>query len=142
MENRSMGRYAALIDSAALQRTLAGTRSVAQLFLDEGIAVNPRVDKSVWAGVQKVKQYLGDAPGRPKLYIFNTCTEMIREFLLYRYGQGDEPIKKDDHALDELRYFVASRPLPAAAERADKSFVQKDIERLLRRRKNSRMRLG
>lgn len=138
----SMGRYAALIDSAALQRTLAGTRSVAQLFLDEGIAVNPRVDKSVWAGVQKVKQYLGDAPGRPKLYIFNTCTEMIREFLLYRYGQGDEPIKKDDHALDELRYFVASRPLPAAAEQADKSFVQKDIERLLRRRKNSRMRLG
>lgn len=134
----SAGRYAALIDSAALQRTLSGTKSVAQLFLDEGIAVNPKVDKSVWAGIQKVKQYLGDVPGRSKLYIFSECTELIREFKLYRYGEGDNPIKRDDHCLDELRYFVASRPVPARVQGVSDNLVQQDIERLLRRRKRRR----
>lgn len=133
----SAGRYAALIDSAALQRTLSGMQSVAQLFLEEGIAVNPKVDKNVPSGIQRVKQYLGQDADKPKLYIFNTCTELIREFKLYRYGQGEEPIKKDDHALDELRYFVAWRPMPAVMPQGEKTEVQKDMERLIsmRRRK-------
>ncbi len=134
----SAGRYAALIDSAALQRTLSGEKSVVQLFLQEGIAVNPKVDKNVPGGIQRVKQYLSDDPDRPKLYIFNTCTELIREFKLYRYGQGEEPVKKDDHALDELRYFIASRPLSAVLPQQSKSILQKDIERLISARKRKR----
>ena len=87
------GRYAALIDNAALQRTLSGTKSVAQLFSEQGIAANPKVDKSVWSGIQRVRQYLGPPDGRPKLYVFSTCREMIKEFRVYRFGQGEEPIR-------------------------------------------------
>ena len=130
----SAGRYAALIDSAALQRTLSGTKSVAQLFSEQGIAANPKVDKSVWSGIQRVRQYLGPPDGRPKLYVFSTCREMIREFRVYRFGQGEEPIKKDDHAMDELRYFLASRPPAAVQPVPEKTDVQKDMERLMRRR--------
>ncbi|MBR3750588.1 MAG: terminase family protein [Clostridia bacterium] len=134
----SAGRYAALIDSAALQRTLSGTRSVAQLFSEQGIAVNPKVDKNVPSGIQLVKQYLTNDPDRPRLYIFNCCSELIREFKTYRYGSGEEPIKKDDHALDELRYFVASRPSGAVLPKAAKNEVQKDLERLIYQRKRKR----
>ncbi len=130
----SAGRYAALIDSAALQRTLSGTKSVAQLFSEQGIAANPKVDKSVWSGIQRVRQYLGPPDGRPKRYVFSTCREMIREFRVYRFGQGEEPIKKDDHAMDELRYFLASRPPAAVQPVPEKTDVQKDMERLMRRR--------
>ena len=35
---------------------------------------------------------------------------MIREFKSYFWGQGDSPIKKDDHSMDELRYYIMSKP--------------------------------
>jgi|GEM_PF-142183 len=54
----SFGRVGALIDSAASQRTLAAEKSVVELFLDEGIQVNPRVDKNLFSGISRVKQYL------------------------------------------------------------------------------------
>ena len=41
----------------------------------------------------------------------------------------DNPIKKDDHSLDELRYFIMSRP-ENKPPKPEKSWVQKDKERL------------
>ena len=35
---------------------------------------------------------------------------MIREIKGYFWGNSDAPIKKDDHAMDELRYYIMSRP--------------------------------
>lgn len=123
------GRVEALMDSAALQHTLAADKSVAQLFYDYGISVNTAVNKNVWTGIQRVKQYLSRAQDVPHLYIFENCTEMIREIKGYRYGQGDSPVKKDDHAMDELRYYVMSRP-----ERTPEKTVsncQRDRDRLM-----------
>ena len=40
--------------------------------------------------------------------ICNTCTDTIREFGLYRWNDSmhkDMPIKENDHAMDEVRYF-------------------------------------
>ena len=104
------GRYSALIDSAANQRTLANTKSVAELFYDRGINVNTKVNKDLFSGISRVKSYLKSADNKTKLFIFENCVNMIREFKSYFWGQGDNPIKKDDHSMDELRYYIMSKP--------------------------------
>lgn len=128
------GRLGALIDSAASQRTLASSKSVAELFYDEGIAVNTRVNKDMFSGINRVKEYLRPlkSPDRPRLYIFSSCVNLIREIKSYWWGEGDVPKKRDDHALDELRYFIMSRPEPYV-EPEVKSELALDKERLIRR---------
>lgn len=124
------GRLSALIDSAATQRTLASAKSVAELFCERGILVNTRVDKDLFAGIARVKSYLGG--GGPKLYIFEGCVHLIRELKGYFWGAGDVPKKRDDHALDELRYYLMTKPRsrPPAAQ---PSAVAREKERLARR---------
>ena len=122
------------MDSASLQHTLATEKSVAQLFYEFGISVNTRVNKNVWTGIQRVKQYFNTDEGRAKIYIFSCCAEMIREIKSYRYSSSESPVKRDDHAMDELRYFVMSRP-EASREEKQKSPQMRDMERLIRRQK-------
>ena len=131
------GGYSALIDSAAGQKTLASQKSVAELFSEHGINVNTKVDKDLFAGINRVKNYLSDADGKPRLFIFDTCKNMIREIKSYFWGSGDMPRKKDDHALDELRYYISSRPRPHRADEK-KSEIAKDKERLMRRGRAAR----
>lgn len=134
------GMIEALIDSAANQKTLASSKSVTELFYENGIAVNPNVNKELFAGISRVKALLRNGEGTSKLFIFKNCTNMIREIKGYRWGNGDLPIKRDDHAMDELRYFVMSRP-ESNIIRQEKSDVQRDKERLIRRQ-NIRRKLG
>ena len=54
--------------------------------------------------------------------ICNTCTDTIREFGLYRWNDSmhkDIPIKENDHAMDDIRYFVST----VLSERSDDFFV-------------------
>ncbi len=127
----SSGRVEALIDSAANQRTLSSPASVAQLFCECGILVNSRVNKDVYSGINIVKQYLSTHTGKPRLYIFSNCTHMIAEFKTYTWGTDDSPKKKDDHAMDELRYYLSSRPT-SHSQTELKSIIQKDKEKLYR----------
>jgi phage terminase large subunit-like protein len=123
----------ALIDSAASQKTLASSKSVAELFFECGINVNAKVDKDLFSGINRVKAYLKPMEGKPKLYIFSTCVNLIREIKGYRYGEGERPIKTDDHALDELRYYISSRPEPKKAAQSVTQ-IQKDKEKLIRKK--------
>ncbi len=125
------GMYEALIDSAANQRTLASSKSVAQLFYENGIIVNTNVNKDVFVGINRVKSYLKNAEGKSKLFIFKNCINMIREIKGYFWGNEDSPVKKDDHAMDELRYFIMSRPENRKKE--VETEVQKHKEKLLRK---------
>lgn len=126
------GRYSALIDSAASQRTLASEKSVAELFYDNGILVNTRVNKDLFSGINRVKSYLKSANGKSKLYIFSSCVNLIREIKAYSWGSGDAPKKIDDHCLDELRYYVMSKPTVEYKDEK-KSTVLQDKERLIRK---------
>ncbi len=121
----SKGRLSALIDSAANQRTLASVKSVSELFAEKGILVNPKVNKDVFAGVCRVKEYLTRGNSHPDIFIFDTCKNMISEFGTYCWGEGDTPVKKDDHCMDELRYFVMSRPRPAPNDAESAVYVDK-----------------
>ena len=134
------GKINALIDSAANQKTLASEKSVTELFYDYGINVNPKVNKDLFSGIQRVKTYLKNAKGETKLYIFKTCTNLIREIKSYFWGDSDAPIKKDDHCLDEMRYYIMSRP-ENTKPKEQKSIIQKDKERLYKKIKYSNFRL-
>ena len=124
----SDGKLKSLIDSAANQKTLAGIKSVSELFYDNGINVNSNVDKDLFTGINRVKSYFKN----DRLYIFKNCVNLIRELKSYRWGDGDLPVKKDDHALDELRYYVMTKPklTPIAPKKTD---VLKKKEQLIRR---------
>ena len=130
----SKGRINALIDSASKQRTLSGVKSVAELLYERGILDNPEVEKDLFSGIAQVKSYLNQKNGLPNIYIFNNCTQLIREIKGYFWGSGDTPRKADDHALDEMRYYLMSRPkkTPPVPE---KSAIQKDKENWIRRLK-------
>ena len=106
------GRVCALIDSAANQKTLASPKSVSELFYERGILVNPNVDKDVFTGIARVKSFLKNGNGEGNIYIFSTCVNMIEEFKTYCWADGDTPVKRDDHCMDELRYYVMTRPRP------------------------------
>ncbi len=125
---RPDGRIEALIDSAANQTTLASSKSVTQLFFEHGIACNPKVNKEKFVGIARVKEYFA----ADKIKIFPCCKNLIRELKNYRWGVGDVPIKKDDHALDELRYYIMSRPHNQKPERM-LTEIEKDKARLIRR---------
>ena len=124
----SDGRIRSLIDSAANQKTLAALKSVTELFYDYGIIANPNVNKDLFSGIARVKEYLKNK----RIFIFRNCVNLIRELKCYRWGDGDVPKKTDDHCLDELRYFIMSRPQikPASPQM---TAIQKDKARLARK---------
>ena len=134
------GRVYALIDSAANQRTLAGVKSVSELFYERGICVNANVKKDLFAGIAQVKSYLRGKNGVPRLYIFEGCVHLIRELKGYFWGNGDTPKKQNDHALDELRYYLMTKPSNAAPP-SEPTAIQKDKARLLRKLRGGSARL-
>jgi phage terminase large subunit len=131
------GRLHALIDPAGGQKTLSSPKSVIELFYENGIVASPRVNKDIFSGIQRVKSYLKVRDGKPKLFIFPCCVNLIRELKTYRWGEGEKPEKKDDHALDELRYYIMTKPenLPPKPVKTE---IQKDKERLIRKLINER----
>ena len=126
------GMYSALIDSAANQRTLSSPKNVCELFYDNGILVNSKVNKDLYSGINRVKAYLKNAEGKSKLFIFKNCVNMIREIKGYFWGNEDAPIKKDDHAMDDLRYYIMNRP-ENKQPKLQKSEIQKDKEKLMKK---------
>ena len=44
-----------------------------------------------------------------KILFSPDCKDAIREFGLYRWEEfGDVPVKENDHAMDDVRYFCAT----------------------------------
>lgn len=122
------GRLRAYIDPAANQRTLSSVATVSELFGSRGILVDANVNKDVYAGINTVKSYLKGEHG-PRLYVFRSCVHTVRELRTYAWGEGDSPVKKNDHCADALRYYLMTRPqaprLPSV-----KTVIERDKERL------------
>ena len=76
--------------------------------------VNSPARKRVAPGIRDVAERLVVQPdGKPRLYVFNTCTNLLSEFPQYRWkpNRGSEeiepkPLKTNDHAMDALRYMI------------------------------------
>ena len=78
-----------------------------------GIYTSP-AKKDVRNGIEAVQRALKvQGNGRPRLQIMDNCPRSIREMAAYHYPDGtdakdpkDEPVKKDDHTVDAIRYGI------------------------------------
>ena len=64
---------------------------------------------------------------------------MIREIKGYFWGNNDLPVKRDDHALDELRYYIMSKPENKIIK-SIKNQIQKNKDKLIRMNKIKNLR--
>lgn len=104
-------------DPAIRQKSPLDGSSVQQEYALNGIGIAFANNKHD-IGFDRVRWYLRNR----KLFITKDCTNLIRELRGYRYKSFssskmgntrnplEEPMKKNDHACDALRYLLVSRP--------------------------------
>ena len=104
---------AGVLDTAAWNRTGTTGPTVGETLQRAGHKLR-RADKNRIQGKIQIHEYLRLQPsGRPKIQIFNTCPNLIRELQslpLDKNNSEDVDTHAPDHAYDALRYLIMSRP--------------------------------
>ena len=104
---------AGVLDTAAWNRTGTTGPTVGETLQRAGHKLR-RADKNRIQGKIQLHEYLRIQPsGRPKVQIFNTCPNLIRELQsipLDKSNPEDVDTHAPDHAYDALRYLIMSRP--------------------------------
>ena len=102
-----------VLDTACWSRTGTTGPTVGETLQRAGHKLR-RADKNRIQGKIQIHEYLKLQPsGRPKLQIFNTCPNLIRELQsipLDTKNPEDVNTHAADHAYDALRYLIMSRP--------------------------------
>ena len=85
--------------------------SIIDEYRENGISFQP-ADNTVLSGLNRVNEYFKS----DRLFIFKTCVNTVREIENYKWravkSDGvvhEEPVKKNDHCCDALRYLIMSR---------------------------------
>ena len=115
-DSRREGRQMTDAEYAEKLRKLAGGRTIREVIVDpsaasfievlrrEGWKVR-KADNDVISGIRKT----ADALKEGRIVICERCTDCLREMDLYVWdleAGGDRVVKKNDHAMDDMRYFV------------------------------------
>lgn len=89
------------VDPASLQKGADGFQFFQKL-VDLGLDIVP-ADNAVNTGINKVLEHLSAG----KLKIFNTCENVMNEYLLYKWDakNPDKVVKVKDDLMDAIRYF-------------------------------------
>lgn len=130
-----------MIDPSSSKIDPTSGRSVIDEFNDGGILVTP-ADNAVIPGINRVGEWLRCDPthphpltnelhpkaaegyGYPRLWIFKNCVNLIEHLAQYKWKKQpptaeedakEQPLKKDDHDVDTLRYILMRRPPPSKA---------------------------
>ena len=102
-----------VLDTAAWARTGTTGPTVGESLQKAGHKLR-RADKNRIQGKIQLHEYLKvQQSGRPRLQIFNTCPNLIRELQsipLDKSNPEDVDTHAPDHAYDALRYLIMSRP--------------------------------
>ena len=102
-----------VLDTAAWARTGTTGPTVGEALQKAGHKLR-RADKNRIQGKIQIHEFLKvRESGRPKLQIFNTCPNLIRELQsipLSKTNPEDVDTHASDHAYDALRYMIMSRP--------------------------------
>tara|TARA_R100000781_G_scaffold14884_2_gene12262 strand:+ start:524 stop:2200 length:1677 start_codon:yes stop_codon:yes gene_type:complete len=102
-----------VLDTAAWAKTGTTGPTVGESLVRAGHKLR-RADKNRIQGKVQIHEYLKvQQSGRPRLQIFNTCPNLIRELQsipLDRSNPEDVDTHAPDHAYDALRYLIMSRP--------------------------------
>lgn len=116
IESIPLGRLRFMvIDPSAKNRTdPINGKSVQSLYAEYGLFFTEG-NNSIEAGLLKVNSYINNG----KLKVFNTCVNIIREGLNYKFPEvtmdneknlDEKPVKANDHAMDALRYALMRLP--------------------------------
>lgn len=110
---------------------LAGERKISRVIVDPSAASFiecirthgkfrvVKADNDVITGIRQVSAALK----QNRLKFHESCRDIFREFQLYRWSEKagtDAPVKENDHAMDDMRYFVADM---LASEKGDDFFA-------------------
>ncbi len=100
---------------------------------------------NVDAGITRIREYFQIREGGiSNLYIFkDKCPNLCRELVTYKYkelpegsernlNQPEKPVKKDDHAVDSLKYLIMTRPSRPEAPKKKLSIIEQDIKNLIK----------
>jgi len=102
-----------VLDTAAWSKTGTTGPTVGESLVRQGHKLR-RADKNRIQGKIQIHEYLKIQPnGRPRLQIFNTCPNLIKELQsipLDTRNPEDVDTHAADHAYDALRYLIMSRP--------------------------------
>lgn len=111
-----------LIDPSCKNRNGITGRSVIDEFADNGVYFEP-ANNDVRAGINHVQEgFKLRGNSKPRLVIFRNCAKLRTELQTYRWkdikagakvDSPEKPLKKEDHAVDALRYgtiYVFSTP--------------------------------
>ena len=113
MELQDPFSVAGVLDTAAWNRTGTTGPTVGETLVRQGHKLR-RADKNRIQGKIQIHEYLRvQHTGRPKIQIFNTCPNLIREIQsipLDSSNPEDVDTRAQDHAYDALRYLIMSRP--------------------------------
>jgi phage terminase large subunit-like protein len=77
--------------------------TVAEMYMREGLTLYP-ANNAVEPGIAECQQRI--ATGRVK--VFNTCTNFLAEYRIYRRDENGKIVKKKDDLIDAFRYLVMS----------------------------------
>jgi hypothetical protein len=114
MEQEEIRSIAGVLDTAAWSRTGYTGPTIGEILVNKGHKLR-RADKNRLAGKTQIHEHLrkNNVTGRPRLQIFNTCVNLIKEIQalpLSKSNPEDVDTHAADHAYDALRYLVMSRP--------------------------------
>ena len=114
MEEQEISSITGVLDTAAWARTGYTGPTIGEILVNKGHKLR-RADKNRLAGKTQIHEYLrkNNSTGRPKLQIFNTCINLIKELQaipVSKTNPEDVDTHAADHAYDALRYLVMSRP--------------------------------
>lgn len=103
-----------VLDTAAWSRTGYSGPTIGEALVTRGHKLR-RADKNRIAGKIQIHEHLRlkQDTGRPRLQIFSSCTNLIRELQgipLSTTNSEDVDTHASDHAYDALRYLIMSRP--------------------------------
>ncbi len=122
-DGRSTGRSRTDEEHYEAVEELAGALPVRKIIVDPSAAsfievirrhdhfMVEQASNRVLDGIRDVATHLKQG----NIFICDTCEDCIREFGLYRWDEkaaDDRPIKADDHAMDDVRYFVRAAFAP------------------------------
>ena len=129
-----------LIDPSSAQRTNVKSddnrlQSIREMYQEQGLSTVPAWN-SLESGIERVKQLIHVDPhhahpltgvlGAPRLYVLDYCRNTIDEFQSWQRqleSNGTIKYKGADHAIDNVRYIVNSRPRPPVLSAADESHL-------------------
>ena len=118
--------------------------SVIEDFYDNWMDLQP--GNNDWeAGITRLREYfMLDQDGKWKFIIFkDKCPNLCDEIETYKYktqseqqervnNKSERPVKKKDHGIDAMRYLALSRPNRPSETEKELTFVQRDIQNLLK----------